>query len=494
MLLFVLFHYSFALNDFCICPSASASLVSAILAFVGYQLFALILSRPSILPFLLDPTEPSGLNLPVLSATLSIIYALIGAAGVGSYFSALTTASLSFPRYPTLALSLPLSCIGLSSLALSSLGRLGMFQETVKLASQRGQIGVIPSAWLVQIAKADLTKELNSVKFLRALGILVPTINIWSSLFMNVVPSNYSEDDLERQKILHNERSFVDSPDTLSPPAQDHLPQLPSESESRPTSPVSSISPLPRFPVLRIHPSYPDDPDHLLNPSEHTPLLYGGPEALYSAAREEEEEAQKDFERVDEGGGSDQGDTASENGLLPGMDVYPPEHHHWNVKKLLRDPGFWAYGFIIVLAVGPPEMTLSSIGAVLTSLLANSTGVPSLSYLLSKTSASSSETAITMAADGASPLELRSKHILYLSISSTIARLITGVVADYLSPIVSPPHSSKTRVGRATLTAVCLTICTTVYLFAIWGMKTEESLWVLSIGIGAMYGALFTLT
>lgn len=128
-------------------------------------------------------------------------------------------------------------------------------------------------------------------------------------------------------------------------------------------------------------------------------------------------------------------------------------------------------------------MTLASIGAILSSILADSEPAPHNVFSMS----------LFGPIVQPSALQLRSKHILFLSMSSTIARLITGVVADYLSPIVLPPHSTRKTVRRTTMTAVCVAVCTAVYLVAVFAIKTEARLWVLSLGIGAMYGALFTL-
>jgi hypothetical protein len=218
--------------------------VSAILAAGGYGCFTLLLQR-------LPPGTPH------FHIYLGLCYFLVGMAAVGSYFAALTTASLSFPHYPTLALSLPLSAIGLSSLFLSSIARAPMF------------MGV---------------SELNAVKYVSFLAIMVPVVNLFSSIFLRILPS-----------------------DEVPPPE----------------SPVQELGGF----GLAASIDYTDAPQHLLNPTERTPLLFGGPEAVYAAAREETEEAIKQHHEV--------------------------VHHHWNVKKLLRDPGFWGFGLIIAAAIGP---------------------------------------------------------------------------------------------------------------------------------------------
>jgi hypothetical protein len=128
-------------------------------------------------------------------------------------------------------------------------------------------------------------------------------------------------------------------------------------------------------------------------------------------------------------------------------------------------------------------MILSSIGSILVSLLPpeSSHQLPSL---------------ISVPADFApSPLALRSRHILILSLSSTAARLLAGVIADYLSPIIPPPEGSRrVLVKRSTLAAGCVTALLAVFLWGAIGLKSERGLWVISAGVGSMYGAVFTLT
>jgi hypothetical protein len=127
-------------------------------------------------------------------------------------------------------------------------------------------------------------------------------------------------------------------------------------------------------------------------------------------------------------------------------------------------------------------MILSSIGSILVSLLPTESS-HQLSLLLS------------VPADGAaSPLALRSRHILILSLSSTAARLLAGVIADYLSPIIPPEGSRRVLVKRSTLAAGCVAVLLAVFLWGAVGLETERGLWVISAGVGSMYGAVFTLT
>ena len=122
----------------------------------------------------------------------------------------------------------------------------------------------------------------------------------------------------------------------------------------------------------------------------------------------------------------------------------------------------------------------------------------------------------------ADPLTLRNKHVFILSLSSTIARLLTGITADYLDPPLirleptlgttntdSPAEDSSeedephlhtfvrkrpVRLRRSMFAAVCAAVQCVVLCWVAGLVSGEPGLWVLSGGVGSMYGALFTLT
>jgi hypothetical protein len=137
------------------------------------------------------------------------------------------------------------------------------------------------------------------------------------------------------------------------------------------------------------------------------------------------------------------------------------------------------------------ETIIASIGSILTSL------TPDLSFNL-----------YTL---GAPPnaLALRNKHVQILSLTSTVSRLLTGVLADYLCPPAvavpstdSSPHTPShvmvqkkpIRLYRATFASICTIALCGVYAWSASALETESGLWVLSGGVGWMYGAVFTLT
>ncbi|WVQ72215.1 hypothetical protein IAR50_001762 [Cryptococcus sp. DSM 104548] len=352
------------------------SLVSGCLSAAGYLSFAT----------LLDKSTPET---PGLYLWLTTAFFLVGAATVGAYFACLTCASLSFPTHPTLSLSLPLSLIGLSSLAISSFSTLPTFLS-------------------------PKTHDLDPVKFLFFLGVLSPAVNFFGFAFLRIVPPALPENSLHSQ--------------------------LPGEetNEDEQNDPLSAS----------------------LNLSEHTPLLIGGPRSALDEIEEDQAE---------------------------GKDVT------WGVKELICDwKGFWIFGILCALVVGPGEMVIASIGSILTSLL------PSPTSLLALASSN--------------PLQLRNKHVFLLSLSSTLARLITGILADYLSPPPTPFRNpehvdgdpskpehvfrqvKKVRLTRSGFAGVCAAVLAGVFAWAGGWLRGEGGLGVVSVGVGATYGALFTLT
>ena len=145
-------------------------------------------------------------------------------------------------------------------------------------------------------------------------------------------------------------------------------------------------------------------------------------------------------------------------------------------------------------ADGQSETIIASIGSILTSLLPVPTSLAAF------------------AKDSSTPnaLALRNKHVQILSLTSTLSRLVTGVLADYLCPpavaVPAPangdPHAPShvmvrkrpIRLYRSSFAALCSLILAAVYAWNAGWLETEKGLWILSGGVGTFYGALFTLT
>lgn len=289
--------------------------------------------------------------------------------------------------------------------------------------------------------------------------------------------------------------------------------------------------------------------DQFLHLSEHSPLLIGGPEAARPAL-EETYGAIRDGDEVED---------ASKPDHLHHIDGATwPGAGQWGVRDLIADwQGFWIFGILVALVIGPGEMTIASIGSILTSLLPSPTSLlPSPTSLLPSPTSLFTTTfsySTPQAASDTNPLKQRNTQVFLISLSSTLFRLLTGLLADYLSPPptavpnpayhpdqddpfaptppeavdhtnddrapagagtgaggggerrahAQPPHLwkqiKKVKMSRAAMTATCALLLGAVYVFGAAGLQGKqgqggERLWVLSIGVGAMYGALFTLT
>ena len=140
-------------------------------------------------------------------------------------------------------------------------------------------------------------------------------------------------------------------------------------------------------------------------------------------------------------------------------------------------------------------MILATMGSILTSLLPHATAKSST-------------------LDPINALGLRNKHVRILSLTSTIARLATGLSADYLAPsLVAVPNprynpddadddmpqhlyvrKRKVRLTRGAFVAICSFVLAAVFAWSAGMLSSESGLWVLSGGVGSLYGALFTLT
>ena len=87
---------------------------------------------------------------------------------------------------------------------------------------------------------------------------------------------------------------------------------------------------------------------------------------------------------------------------------------------------------------------IASIGTVLTSLLPPATTHSLLSTL----------STIATATTAVNPLALRNKHVMIISLTSTISRLLAGVFGDYLCPPIhivplSPNETPPNQDGEA---------------------------------------------
>jgi hypothetical protein len=150
---------------------------------------------------------------------------------------------------------------------------------------------------------------------------------------------------------------------------------------------------------------------------------------------------------------------------------------------------------------------ISSIGSFLTSLLPPTTSALSS---VSFDTFSGSPASVLWSASDEEALNLRNKHVFILSLTGTIARLLTGITADYLAPplvaVPAPPSDDplapthlfvrkrKQRMSRSVFAALSAVLLALIFGWCAGYLQTERGLWVLSAGTGGLYGALFTLT
>ncbi|KAH8117341.1 MFS general substrate transporter [Phellopilus nigrolimitatus] len=148
-----------------------------------------------------------------------------------------------------------------------------------------------------------------------------------------------------------------------------------------------------------------------------------------------------------------------------------PVEHDQTVFDLLKDPA-------ILVCLGSCEMVIGNIGTIVLSLPSSS---PVPSYI--STSSAASATAV---------------QVRLLSLSNTLSRLLVGPLADFVSPVASYlPSGSiyfarKHRISRIAFLSAASALLALTYSWMELCVRSREGLWVLSIGTGVAYGAVFT--
>ncbi|KAJ7470654.1 MFS general substrate transporter [Mycena latifolia] len=138
---------------------------------------------------------------------------------------------------------------------------------------------------------------------------------------------------------------------------------------------------------------------------------------------------------------------------------------------LLRDPYFWVLFVLLSVTLGPCEMIMSNVGTIVLSL-------------------PSAPPSLVPSGAGASA------QVKILAIANTITRLLTGPIADFLSPIVaSAPHINSSKKHYISRAAFLLGVAVVLALTFLWMevAVSQADLWVLSVGTGIAYGAGFTV-
>ncbi|PFH50680.1 hypothetical protein AMATHDRAFT_60672 [Amanita thiersii Skay4041] len=158
-------------------------------------------------------------------------------------------------------------------------------------------------------------------------------------------------------------------------------------------------------------------------------------------------------------------------------DIEAPSFDSPKSSMLMTDLSFWLLGLFCFCTLGTAEMVISNIGTIVLALpIASSfSGIHG-----------SVTSAITM------------RQVQLLSFSNTVIRIVTGFIADFISPtailsngvITFPRKHFISRV--AFLFGSSLLLAATFFCAANF-IQVQASTWILSLGVGMSYGAVFTV-
>ncbi|KAF8522205.1 MFS general substrate transporter [Hysterangium stoloniferum] len=151
----------------------------------------------------------------------------------------------------------------------------------------------------------------------------------------------------------------------------------------------------------------------------------------------------------------------------------------WDV---LRDYDFWILAATTLLAIGSCEMVIANIGTIAMTLPAQKSvsRIPTAFNTLSGTSAVTTQ-------------------VQLLSLFNTLSRIITGPMADFISPVASylpsgllmlPPQH---KISRVVFLFGAIALMVLSFLWMIFGVTNQQQIWIFSVGIGIAYGSIFTV-
>ncbi|KAL0947033.1 hypothetical protein HGRIS_013175 [Hohenbuehelia grisea] len=144
--------------------------------------------------------------------------------------------------------------------------------------------------------------------------------------------------------------------------------------------------------------------------------------------------------------------------------------------SVFKDWHFWFLATSLFFTLGMCEMVLSNIGSIAMSL------PPSHGHFVD------------------TPLDAGpARQVKLLSLANTLSRIVVGPLADFVSPVVAflPPDGStiprRHYISRISfLTAASLLLAAT-FLVVSLTVRSQGQLWILSVGCGISYGAIFTV-
>ncbi|KAF3925759.1 hypothetical protein ABW20_dc0100708 [Dactylellina cionopaga] len=150
-----------------------------------------------------------------------------------------------------------------------------------------------------------------------------------------------------------------------------------------------------------------------------------------------------------------------------------------DTRNFLSDPTMWWFAAGVFLTTGPGESFVNNMGALIKTIQPASS---------STTNATSDETAM---------------HVSVIAITSTIARLLSGFLSDYLGPPVEPApvrdedgtEKRRFQISRIMLIIIAAGFMEITYLLLASGyiQVHPQQFYLVSSLIGVGYGAVFTL-
>jgi len=149
------------------------------------------------------------------------------------------------------------------------------------------------------------------------------------------------------------------------------------------------------------------------------------------------------------------------------------------VLELFQDTSFWILVLVTLITLGSCEMVISNIGTIILSL-------------------PSSSSTSTMRAIPNTDVS-NSTQVRLISIANTLSRLLVGPLADFISPVASYLPSGarcfprKHHVSRVAFLSVATFSLAATFFWMEIGIRSQEAVWILSLGTGSVYGATFTV-
>ncbi|KAF5381123.1 hypothetical protein D9615_003866 [Tricholomella constricta] len=149
-----------------------------------------------------------------------------------------------------------------------------------------------------------------------------------------------------------------------------------------------------------------------------------------------------------------------------------------NYPNPVQDRYFWLLALYCMFSIGASEMVISNLGTIVLSLPSN----PSTATF------------------GNIPAEvITANQVKLISVSNTLSRLLVGPLADFLSPVASYlstgaiVYPRKHRISRVVFLSGPILVLAAAFLWMEIGVESREAVWMLSIGTGINYGAVFTV-